>query len=86
MVAEFATDLTENRLWLDDQACLALSTPASDRLRQLGRRTVVVGAGIGGLAAAGALAQHFECYRLRPRDSSGSAKSIYNCECRIDRT
>ena len=48
MVAEFATDLTENRLWLDDQACLALSTPASDRLRQLGRRTVVVARGSAG--------------------------------------
>ena len=67
MVAEFATDLTENRLWLDDQACLALS-PASDRLRQLGRRTVVVGAGIGGLAAAGALAQHFERVDILERD------------------
>ena len=66
MVAEFATDLTENRLWLDDQACLALSTPASDRLRQLGRRTVVVGAGIGGLAAAGA--QHFERVDILERD------------------
>ena len=68
MVAEFATDLTENRLWLDDQACLALSTPASDRLRQLGRRTVVVGAGIGGLAAAGTLAQHFERVDILERD------------------
>jgi hypothetical protein len=51
MVAEFATDPIENRLWLDDQAHLALSTPASDRgSRQLGRRAVVIGAGIGGSA------------------------------------
>jgi 2-polyprenyl-6-methoxyphenol hydroxylase-like FAD-dependent oxidoreductase len=69
MVAEFATDLIENRLWLDDQARLALSTPASDRgSRQLGRRAVVVGAGIGGLAAAGALAQHFERVDILERD------------------
>jgi 2-polyprenyl-6-methoxyphenol hydroxylase-like FAD-dependent oxidoreductase len=69
MVAEFATDLIENRLWLDDQAHLALSTPASARgSRQLGRRAVVVGAGIGGLAAAGALAQHFERVEVLERD------------------
>ena len=68
MVAEFATDLIENRLWLDDQACLALSTPPSDRSRQLGRRAVVVGAGIGGLAAAGALAQYFERVDILERD------------------
>jgi 2-polyprenyl-6-methoxyphenol hydroxylase-like FAD-dependent oxidoreductase len=69
MVAEFATDLIENRLWLDDQARLALSTPASAcGSRQLGRRAVVVGAGIGGLAAAGALAQHFERAEVLERD------------------
>ena len=69
MVAGFATDLIENRLWLDDQARLALSTRASDRgSRQLGRRAVVVGAGIGGLAAAGALAQHFERVDILERD------------------
>jgi 2-polyprenyl-6-methoxyphenol hydroxylase-like FAD-dependent oxidoreductase len=69
MVAEFATDLIEHRLWLDGQARLALSTPASDRgSRWLGRRAVVVGAGIGGLAAAGALAQHFERVDILERD------------------
>jgi 2-polyprenyl-6-methoxyphenol hydroxylase-like FAD-dependent oxidoreductase len=69
MVAEFAIDLIENILWLDDQARLALSTPASDRgSRQLGRRAVVVGAGIGGLAAAGALAQYFERVDILERD------------------
>ena len=69
MVAEFATDLIENRLWLDDQARLALSTPANARgSRQLGRRAVVVGGGIGGPAAAGALAQHFERVDTLERD------------------
>ena len=61
MVAEFATDLIETRL--------ALSTPASARgSRQLGRRAVIVGAGIGGLAAASALAQHFERVEVLERD------------------
>jgi NAD(P)-binding Rossmann-like domain len=69
MVAEFAPDLFENGLWLDDQARRALSTPAGGRgSRQLGRRAVVVGAGIGGLAAAGALAQHFERVDIMERD------------------
>jgi hypothetical protein len=50
MVAEFETDPIENRLWLDDQARLALSTPVRGRgSRPLGRRVVVIGAGIGGL-------------------------------------
>ena len=77
MVAEFATDLIENTLWLDDQARLALSTPASDRGScQLGRRAVVVGAGIGGLAAAGALAKYFERVEILERDRlTGSAGS-----------
>jgi 2-polyprenyl-6-methoxyphenol hydroxylase-like FAD-dependent oxidoreductase len=69
MVADFATDLIENRLWLDDQARLASPTPASaSGSRQLGRRAVVVGAGVGGLAAAGALAQHFERVEVLERD------------------
>ena len=68
MVAEFATDLIENRPWLDDRARLSLSTPARDRSRQLGRQAVVVGAGIGGLAAAGALAQYFERVEILERD------------------
>src|SRR6516164_4526123 len=69
MVAEFATDLIENRLWLDEQEPRALSTPASDRgSRQLGRRAVVIGAGMGGLSAAGALAQDFERVDILERD------------------
>jgi len=68
MVAEFSTGPIENRLWLDNQACLALSTSVSDRSRQRGRRAVVVGAGIGGLAAAGALAQRFERVDILERD------------------
>jgi 2-polyprenyl-6-methoxyphenol hydroxylase-like FAD-dependent oxidoreductase len=69
MVAEFTTDLIENRLWPDDQARRALSTPASDRgFRQLGRRAVVIGAGMGGLAAAGALARDFERVDILERD------------------
>jgi 2-polyprenyl-6-methoxyphenol hydroxylase-like FAD-dependent oxidoreductase len=69
MVAEFATDLIENRLWLDDQAGLALSTPGNGRgARKLGRRAVVVGAGIGGLSAAGALAKYFDGVDIIERD------------------
>jgi 2-polyprenyl-6-methoxyphenol hydroxylase-like FAD-dependent oxidoreductase len=34
----------------------------------LGQRAVVIGAGIGGLAAAGALAQYFECVDILERD------------------
>jgi 2-polyprenyl-6-methoxyphenol hydroxylase-like FAD-dependent oxidoreductase len=69
MVAEFSTDLTENRLWLDDQAGLALSTPGNGRgARKLGQRAVVVGAGIGGLSAAGALAEYFEQVEIIERD------------------
>ena len=61
MVAEFSTDLIKNRLWLDDQADLALSTPGNGRgARKLGQRAVVVGAGIGGLSAAGALAKSLD--------------------------
>ena len=69
MVAEFATDLIQRRLWLYDQEGLALSTPARDRgSRQLGQRAVVIGAGMGGLATAGALAQHFERVDILERD------------------
>ena len=56
MVAEFTTDLTENRLWLDDQTTGVLCTPGNGRAaRKLGRRAVVVGAGIGELSAAGSV-------------------------------
>ena len=77
MVAEFATDLIENRLWLDEQEPRTLSTPASDRgSRQLGRRAVVIGAGMGGLSAAGALAKYFERVEILERDRlNGSAGS-----------
>jgi 2-polyprenyl-6-methoxyphenol hydroxylase-like FAD-dependent oxidoreductase len=69
MVAEFTTGLIENRLRFDEQARLALSTPENGgSARRLGRRAVVVGAGIGGLAAAGALAQHFERVDVLERD------------------
>jgi 2-polyprenyl-6-methoxyphenol hydroxylase-like FAD-dependent oxidoreductase len=69
MVAEFATDPIEDRLWPDDQARVAVPKPASDRdSRQLGRRAVVIGAGIGGLSAAGAVAQYFERVDILERD------------------
>jgi 2-polyprenyl-6-methoxyphenol hydroxylase-like FAD-dependent oxidoreductase len=69
MIAEFEANLIENASWLDDQARRGLSTPAVDRgSRQLGRRAVVVGAGIGGLAAAGALAKYFERVDVLERD------------------
>ena len=69
MVAEFESNLIENRVWLDDQARRAVSTPASDcGSRQLGRRAVVIGAGMGGLAAAGALARDFERVDILERD------------------
>ena len=69
MVAEFTTDLIENRLWLDEQEPGGLSMPGNRRSApKLGRRAVVVGAGIGGLAAAGALAQYFERVDILERD------------------
>jgi 2-polyprenyl-6-methoxyphenol hydroxylase-like FAD-dependent oxidoreductase len=69
MVAEFASNLIENTAWLDEQARRVLSTPAGDRgSRQLGRRAVVIGAGMGGLAAAGALARDFERVDILERD------------------
>ena len=39
----------------------------------LGRRAVVIGAGIGGLAAAGALAGHFEQVKILERDDLAAA-------------
>jgi hypothetical protein len=57
MVAEFDMNLIENILWLDDRARLALVTPGSGRgARKLGQRAVIIGAGMSGLAAAGASA------------------------------
>src|SRR5215813_9617434 len=61
MVAEFATDLIENRLWFTEQKSEGLSMRRNGRgARELGKRAVVIGAGMGGLATAGALAQFFE--------------------------
>ena len=69
MVAEFETDLIEDSLWFDDQARLALSAPRNGRVaRKLGQRAVVIGAGMGGLSAAGALAKYFERVDILERD------------------
>ncbi|MBV8089038.1 MAG: NAD(P)-binding protein, partial [Alphaproteobacteria bacterium] len=77
MVAEFELDLTENILWLDDQAHLALATAGNGRAApKLGQRAVVIGAGMGGLSAAGALAKYFERVEILERDRlTGSATS-----------
>jgi 2-polyprenyl-6-methoxyphenol hydroxylase-like FAD-dependent oxidoreductase len=77
MIAEFDMDLIENRLWLDDQAHLALATSRNGRgARKLGHRAVVIGAGMGGLSAAGALAKYFERVEILERDQlTGSAAS-----------
>ena len=77
MVAEFTTDLIENCLWLGGQEPGGLSTPSNDRgARKLGQRAVVIGAGMGGLSAAGALAQYFERVDVLERDRlTGSARS-----------
>src|SRR6516164_3803231 len=69
MVAEFTTDLIENRPWLDDQTTGVPGMPGNGRgTRRLGRRAVVIGAGIGGLSVAGALAQYFERVDILERD------------------
>jgi 2-polyprenyl-6-methoxyphenol hydroxylase-like FAD-dependent oxidoreductase len=69
MVAEFDMDLIENRLWRDDQGHLASATPGNGRgARKLGQRAVVIGAGMGGLSAAGALAPYFEQVDMLERD------------------
>jgi 2-polyprenyl-6-methoxyphenol hydroxylase-like FAD-dependent oxidoreductase len=77
MVAEFDMDPIGNRLWLDEQARLALVTPGNGRAaRKLGQRAVVIGAGMGGLSAAGALAKYFERVEILERDRlTGSAAS-----------
>jgi 2-polyprenyl-6-methoxyphenol hydroxylase-like FAD-dependent oxidoreductase len=77
MIAEFDMDLSENRLWLDNQAHLASATPRNGRgTRKLGQRAVVIGAGMGGLSAAGALAPYFERVEILERDRlNGSAAS-----------
>ena len=69
MVAEFTTDLIENRLWLSKQNSKGSPTAGNGRgARKLGQRAVVIGAGMGGLATAGALAQHFERVDILERD------------------
>src|SRR5215813_7980992 len=69
MVAEFGTDRIENRLWFAEQNSEGLSTPRNDRgARELGKRAVVIGAGMSGLATAGALAQYFERVDILERD------------------
>jgi 2-polyprenyl-6-methoxyphenol hydroxylase-like FAD-dependent oxidoreductase len=74
MVAEFTSDPIEHRLWLDEQRPGGSSTPGNGRgSRQLGRRAVVIGAGMGGLAAAGALAKYFERVDILERDRLGAS-------------
>src|SRR5215472_7291892 len=69
MVAEFATDLIENRLSFTEQKSEGLSTRRNEGgARELGKRAVVIGAGMGGLVAAGALAQYFERVDILERD------------------
>ena len=63
-------------LGLQQQPARGAPTPAgNDRIRPrarmnrlLGRRAVVIGAGIGGLSAAGALAKYFEQVEILERD------------------
>src|ERR1700724_44860 len=43
---------------------------------QLGKRAVVIGAGIGGLATSGALAQYFEQVDILERDRLGGAAGV----------
>jgi 2-polyprenyl-6-methoxyphenol hydroxylase-like FAD-dependent oxidoreductase len=77
MVAEFTTDLFENRPWLDELIPGGSSPPRNGRgARKLGQRAVVIGAGMGGLSAAGALAKYFERVEILERDRlTGSAAS-----------
>src|SRR5262249_39488260 len=70
------TRSNEFSLGLRQQPANVASEPGSDRDTHpsgrlsglLGRRAVVIGAGIGGLSAAGALAQHFEEVEIIERD------------------
>src|SRR6516165_6165651 len=74
MIAEFTTDPIEHRLWLDEQRPGGSSTPGDGRsARKLGQRAVVIGAGMGGLSAAGALAQYFERVDILERDRLGAS-------------
>ena len=63
------TDLTEKSLSLHEKKTGVLSTRWNNcSSHKLGRRAVVIGAGIGGLSAAGALAQYFERVDILERD------------------
>ena len=74
MIAEFTTDPIEHRLWLDEQRPGGSSTPGDGRsARKLGQRAVVIGAGMGGLSAAGALAKYFERVDILVRDRLGAS-------------
>ena len=69
MVAEFATDLIQSRLWFGEQKSEGLPTRKNGRgARKLGKQAVVIGAGMGGLAAAGALVKYFEWVDILERD------------------
>ena len=62
-------DVIEKRFWLDEQE-LSVS-PRLGKTRsshKLGRRALVIGAGIGGLSAAGALAEYFDGVEIIERD------------------
>ena len=61
--------LVEQRLWSSEENP-GSSVPPRDGhgARKLGRRAVVIGAGMGGLAAAGALAKYFEQVDILERD------------------
>jgi 2-polyprenyl-6-methoxyphenol hydroxylase-like FAD-dependent oxidoreductase len=62
-------DVIENRLSLSEREPAVLSNREEGRASyKLGRRAVVVGAGIGGLSAAGALAKYFDRVDIIERD------------------
>src|SRR5215469_5690320 len=62
-------DLIEEKRSLDEQEPGASPRPGNSRVSlKLGRRAVVIGAGIGGLSAAGALAKYFERVDILERD------------------
>src|SRR5215472_2913158 len=61
--------LVEQRLWSSEENPGSSVPPRDGRgARKLGRRAVVIGAGMGGLAAAGALAKYFEQVDILERD------------------
>jgi 2-polyprenyl-6-methoxyphenol hydroxylase-like FAD-dependent oxidoreductase len=70
-------DLIENRLSLSEQEPAVSSNREESRTSyKLGRRAIVVGAGIGGLSAAGALAKSFDQVDVLERDDlATSARS-----------